>query len=1299
MWALVVVILGCSLVVGPATAFADDWQARSDRTQEVIERYKRELEANPVEGMMLNRLLGHVGRGAGLNALIAEYRQRVEANPNRTNLHLILGHLLKERGDYEDAYVHYDRAVELSPQSPLGWLGRGTIRLLTGERSAAMEDFEEALDRESNRQRRQDILRQLGELSFSQRDFDRGKEFFGRLLAMTPGDRFVREDYVSLLRQYRQLEEALEQYDELLRLAGSNTQQRANTLRDMAEVQEEMGRYDDALATYGQVLRLVSATSWLAREVRTQIVQVYRAAGDLVGFVDAYGSSWERAGADQQLLLAGVYAEMGRLEDALRLYQGLARRDRQATEPRRRIIRILERMGRDDDVPAAYADLIQAAPQRSEFAFELAEYHMRNGDRDQARQTLSTMENRFRNNSYVLLELADTYARYNFDQEARALFERVLQREPDDDMVLIEVGDFFFDRGERQRAIQIWERLPQSQLGQRQGRQRLAEVLVERGILSQGISVFQELLQETPEDEQLLRAMARAMERARRWDEALTTWQTMLEVSEVRQRRQEARARIVEIHQRQNTLRAEIRRWEQQYEGDDEVAAVEAGFFLIEAHLRLREFQQAETRLSEMKDRPGLSPDERASTLLLLEQTYVRSGRYEEAIAVLEELVEERPDMEQELLHRMADHALEARSGEAAVGYAARALEANPNDSRGQARLGDVYRGAGDLEAAARHYQTAIDIDHRAHEVYLKLGQVLRELGRISEAEQALMEVVRSAREEQLIRDAGEAMMSMARERNRLSALEVQWAPLALRMPVNPAHARLMMSLYTELAGPLLLDLYHGGPARQERAAEELYALGGRATTLLVEELQSGDRTRRARGLRLVAELQVEVAGSQLRRMINDDESRTQMAAIAAAARIGDPTLVPALETALEDGAAEVRHLAIWALGHVDSAAAQEVLYEIARGGTEGTAARLAWMGLGSSAPASVRELVGRELARDARGVVRGEGESALVMAAAERIIAAGQGEPYREDLERAARERRDRVGIWAAEALGLYGDARSAEVLWALALEADHRQARRGEAGLRRVMAATSVTPRSVLNEVHYFDWTQSRFDTEGLIARNTRRGQKAPGELEWNDVVDQALVSALSDGLTDGGAALQSRIADDLQGARALPFWDQDRTQRVATAVLDSPDAAELGTDRRTGFALLAGRLDEVGEPAGLDDDALRVALQVMHGHLDGGLVAGLLTEAMNRDDRAIRREALGKMATAGEADAENGMATFVLEQLDAEDPLIQLAAVKAVGRLRLQEAEPRLVELERDAAPTLRRALREARRALGR
>ncbi len=1303
VWALVVctTVLVSTVLVSTAMvgqAHADDWQveADDDRQRRVIERYREMLEENPVEGMALERLLGHVGRGAGLDGLINHYRGRVESSPDSVNMRLILGHLLKARGDYEDAYEHYDRAVELAAHNSLTWMSRGTIYLLTGERRKAMADFEEALERESSRERRQELLQELGELSFSQREFERGKEFFDRLLSELPRDEFVRMEYVRLLVQYRQLDEALEQYEVLLRMVSGDPRRRATMMADKAEVYELQGDWDAAIETYESTLSMVQSDSWLAREVRGKLVDIFRQSGRLEEFVDTYGQQWRRGDSAQQMAVADIYTEMGRLEDALELYQRLARRSRTAVEPREKIVSLLERLGRDDEIPGAYRDLMRAAPRSHRYGLELARYYMRLGDRDQAESVLEELRRRFWNESYVVLELAEHYGRWNFDDEAERAYERVLSREGDDSAVIIDVGDYYFDRGNRSRALEIWRTLPESTLGQREGSRRMAELLVERGIMAEGISVFERLIEDHPDDERLLRSMARALERARRWDDALQRWQELLEITENSRQQREARSRIVQLYERQQQLRAQIMRWSDAFEQEEAQEAVEAGFFLAEAHIRLREINEAEQILIALKDSDDLGHQDRTTVLLLLEQAYVRSERFDEAIAVLEELSEHDPQMRGELLQRKSDHAMEARADDAAVSYALQFLDANPDDARGQTRLGDVYRHVGDLEGAARHYSTAADIDPRAFDVRLKLGEVLVALGRLSEAEQILMEVVENASEDHLVRDAGAAMLRLARRHGRLDALETRWAPLAFRLPLRQAHAELMFDLYDLIAGPLMLRAYHGTATAREESQTRLYELGGRSASMLVEQLRSDSRGARMRALRMVAEMEVDLASSQVKRMLGQEDERLRPMAIVVAARLGDERFVEPLMELSEQGSATLRQLAIWALGHIDSSTARQALVDIVEQSPEGWESQLALFGLWSLQGADEVEVGRAWLERLVEDAAMDRREAALLLSVVGRTVFDGQGEVFRPLLTELARERQDRIGTWAAGLLGWYGDVDGAAVLWGLALSEDPATARRGEVGLAQMIDQSGPPPRRWAAEVRFFDWQDAKFQVARLLRSMEPHRivdvSDRDGEAQWPQALDRGLSQAVNGASED---PLSPSALLRITSGDSSPLWSPDNARRFARGMVES------STEQEQVLRILRDGVGEVDDLEGLDDQALTLVLRAI-AFVGGASVeqdwSRFFEDALAHETTRVRREALLALAaSASPQELSQPLGAMILEALHDEAPTVQLAAVHAVGQLGIVQARQTLVDLEVEARPNLRRAVRQARRAL--
>lgn len=1308
LWGAAVVALP-AILVSPHEAHAQDWEVQADdeRQQRVITRYREMLEEDPVEGLALERLLGHVGRGPGLDSLIEDYEQRLESNPESVNLRLVLGHLLKARGDYEQAFEQYDRARELAPQNSLTWLSRGSVSLLLGQHSAAMDDFEEALDRESSRQRRQELLQKLGELSFSQREFEQGKEFFERLLqGSPPEEEYLRNEYVRLLVQYRQFDEALDQYDRLLQMVAGDPRRRATTLADKAEVLQMQGDWDGAVETYEEVLQSVQADHWLAREVRTKLVDIFRQSGRLAEFIETYGSRWRRGDRAQQMAVADVYTEMGRLEEALELYRQIAARSRRAVEPREKIVGLLERLDRDEEVPAAYRDLMRAAPDNHRHGLALADYYMRLGDRDEAADLLDELRRDFWNQSYALLDLAEAFARWDFDDQAQRSFERVLAREADDSAVVIDVGDYFFDHGHRNRALEIWRTLPESNLGYREGSRRMAELLVERGVMSEGITVFERLIEESPDDERLLRSMAQALERARRWESALERWQQLLALTDTARQEREARSRIVRIYERQQQLRAQMAQWQEAFDdadtGSDE--AIAAGFLLAEAHIRLREVSAAEQVLTTLSERQDLEHQDRSTALLLLEQAFVRSERYDEAIAVLDDLATHDPEMRSEALRRQSDHAMAARADDAAVEYAQQLLEANPDDARGQTRLGDVYRQVGRLEQAVQHYETAVDIDPRAYEVLLKLGTLRMTLGRTSEAEQALMAVVKDAPEDHLVRDAGQAMLDLARRQNRLDALESQWAALANRVPVRAIHAELLFDLYDRLAGPLILRAYHGGARIQEESRLRLYELGGRAASMLVEQLRRDDQVSRMRALRMVAEMEVDLATNQVRRLLTAEEEQLQSMALAVAAGFQDPSFVEPLAQVLEGGGATQRQLALWALGHIDDDQARQILVELVANSPAGWEFDLALFGLGALQSDSEVDVVRRavEELSGARPIINGE-RAALVLRVFERTIQAGQGEQLRSLIGQWASGRQDRTGTQAAITLGAYGDTQAAAMLWSMALSDSSGMARRGEMGLAALVDDTELRPRQWRDEMRFFDWQDADFSVHRLLAsarlRPSTHGESTPQD--WNDTIAQGLRQALEDEPDQSWTPLIRRMSDG--GSRQ--WWNGERRRQTAQVMLEFADGQGADDEPEAATALamqIMGNARFEGGDAIDDGDTsswvlLLAALAEAPTPPQSQAVTPFLERALDHDAAAVRRTALEALAAFADSDGQRWEEP-ILDALNDPAMAVQIAAVKAVAAHGLHGATPQLAEMEAQARPNLRRALRQAQRALG-
>lgn len=911
-------ILFATLMFGSVPGWVvaqDDWSVSADRQQEIIRRYKQLLERTPTEGLAFTKLLDYVGKGKGLDALIAEYAARVEKTPEDVNLRLILGHLHKAKAEYEAALVQYEEAVKLDGSRPLVWLSRGAVHLLLQHQKEASADFEKALSLEKDKAAKQEILRKLADLAFNQRDWESAQKYYDQLVDLDPRNEYLRMEYAQVLVRYKRYDKALEQYEALLKLAGRDAKTRASTLRDMGDLYEQMGRDEEALKTYREAMGLVKAGNWLERELRQRIVGVYRRTDRLAELVAEYEKAWRNPNYDQAMELGDLYDELGQEEKALSFYRKAAAKSGRNVDPRLKIIRILERGGKDREVIAAYKELMRIAPTQYRYQLDLVRLYFRLGNRKEGEALLKQIASRFSRDTEVWVQLADTYMRFEMRDEALKAYQKLVKMDPKNDAYILGLGEFYYQTGELDRAVEVWVKLLESSLEPAEAYAKLGQVLAEHGLVERGLAHYEKAVEIAPKDLNVRRGLALAYENARQWQKAIDTWTYVLENADQPFTANEARSRVINIYRKQNRLRGKMREFEQAFTARP--PSVSAGFFLAESYVKLAEFESAERIYRELAAlaRAESKKDAEVDALLSLEKVYTQTGDYKAGILTLQRLAELLPARSKEYFHRIAELSLKVYEDDQAVQYATLAVQANPDDAIAQARLGDIYLKMGNLESAASQYRAAVDLDPRAFEIWMKLATLLVELGQFEEAEKTYRTIVTKAEDENLILDAGRRAVGLAEIDGRLAEVEGEFFPLVYRSPAKPAYRKLMLELYDRMTSPWVTQDRYGVDSERGAAARELAEIGQRALPVLLDALQVGDVSQRATAVRLLGDVRQGNGAVALGRMVEDPKDGLRVMAALGAAQIGDERAAAPLARVLNDSDPMIRELAIWSLG------------------------------------------------------------------------------------------------------------------------------------------------------------------------------------------------------------------------------------------------------------------------------------------------------------------------------------------------------------------------------------------------
>lgn len=1268
---------------GPADVWAQDWSVDGgdSRQKEILARYKEMLESNPSEGMAFQRVLEYVGRGKGLDGLIKEYEGKVKARPGQANLRLVLGHFLRTRGDNDAALAEYSKAVELAPKMPLAWLSRGKVLMLMGKRVDATADFERALELEKNRENQQELLRQLADLSFAQRDFERAEKYFDRLVALEPRNEYLRMEYAQALVQYKRFDKAILQYEAVLKLAGGNQSMRATTLRDMADVYAEMGRADRALETYNQALKLVRSDSWLAREVQGLIVNLYRREDRLHEYVDTVAGRWSKGSFDEQMLLGDMYQEVGRLDDALSTYAKAAAKNSRSVDPRIKTIRILERRGDDKAIVSAYEGLIRIAPTRYQYQFDLARHLFRMGDRARGVKTLDEIGRRFSREGHVQVQLADQYTRYDMNDKAQAIYEKLVRQEPKNEAYILSLGEFYFQAGEREKAISTWKKLIDSDLGKAQGNARLGEVLVDRGMVDQGIGYFAKAVELAPNDVRLHRGLAQAYERARRWDSAVETWMSILERATQPAAAGEARARVIDIYARQNLLRAKMREFAADFaeasssDASKRATGVRSGYFLAESHMKLQEISEAEVvfaRILEL-ERAGGRPANEA--LLALEKIYTQRGEFAAAIGVLEQLVEALPQLSSDFYHRMADLSLRLSDDQKAVQFASRALEANPDDAMAHARLGEVYQNMHDLEEAAKHYRTAIELDSRAFNLYVELAEILIKLGDSREAERLYRMVIRQSPDDGLVVITARKVMAMSAVRGRLDELETELHPLLFRSPPRPVFRNLLIEVYGRMAVPLIERSRYGQGAGRASAVNELDEIAGRAQPVLLDALQDRDVSQRVTALTMLGDMKSVGAAATIGRMVEDPNEALRVPAAIAAANIGDSRASEGLLRAANDAEPQIREISIWALGFTGGKSAAQGLERFLKNGQTQNQRILAAISLGRIGSADAAGVLSKALAEGERGGFADPVLPAVVWALGQSDNSSGGGAKAVALLGAVARS--DKASSQLVEAavaslakIALKNTNRAAieallDIYWS---ENTERRAYAGQA-LSKVAAGNNIAEAATLKslpvqDVRYIDMRVGNVRAGKIVdelmqaQRSIVRGEPAEFLMTNREVISQVAFKKLK-----AGGAVAKMVVQDLYDSTThgagLGIVTSVQPKDSESAALRAAALGEIVGSM--GNALRAYAVTGAGGGAKVEPAMLGL-LGVLGTNADYDLVVKYIGD----ESPEVRAAAVGALAGVAGGSMEASVFEKLIEALQDPHYSVRAAAIASFGRV---------------------------------
>jgi tetratricopeptide (TPR) repeat protein/HEAT repeat protein len=868
--------------------------------------------SRPGEQFPLERLVElYRQRDGTLDKLVEELTARAEkAGPEHYAALIALAGAFRHDAEHDRAASTYERAIAEAPKNPTAILALGRLLLDRGDKAGAKARFEEARPYVQNDADEEQLLRSLMSLSLDLKDFDAARRHHEELVKRAKGSFFARAELARELFSRSEFERAEAEYKELSKAAAGDNRALAPALRGLGLTLTRQGKNKEALDVLKKALDAAGGQSGLRREVLDSMVEVHRASGGVASLIAVLEK--ERAEDFERLsLLAGLYEEVGRVDDALSTYRrALRKRDDIAT--RQRVVALLEVSGKLDEAIREYQALIHASPHDSEFVFRLAEALIQRGERRAAIAEVEKLEARSAGDDDTLAGIVDFYERVEEQSRAMALLDRLSKTGQSDPRHIIDLGDRYYRQGDAKRAVEVWDRIKVVVRDRPKALLTLGEVLLEHDMSDKALELLRQAAELSPKETKYKRALALALERVtasasssrrnEQHDEARRIWEKVLEGAGTdKNAAREARQHIVTLWALDDRLgRVDDRL--NKYARPLEVRLaqkppdLEAGRLLGEVYTRLRRPADAERALKVVvANAPG---DQEA--YLALERALVLERKLPDAIRALEHLTKVDPRRAREYFQRMAQYSAELYRDEDAIRYASKAVELSPDDAEGHRKLGDMFRRRQDVEHAMVEFRLAIAKNDRLFPVYFDLAELLITRGEVEEADRLLRRVVRAAPDDDLVGRAARLSMQVNLGRGSLESLERELLPVVLGNPARPLYRRLLVEVYDNLAFPYVHEAKSSDPARAGAARDALRRIGERAVKPLLDALGDERDSQQRTAIELLSHISNRGAGPALVAYATgkaDGELRTR--AMIAVGALRDPELLPRLSSVI----------------------------------------------------------------------------------------------------------------------------------------------------------------------------------------------------------------------------------------------------------------------------------------------------------------------------------------------------------------------------------------------------------------
>lgn len=447
------------------------------------ERFLELLKKRPRAGTALDKVYGyHIQHGSLDKFCESLNEEAIEKSSGEA--WMLLGMVQMQRGQDAEARVALEKAEELLPKEPLACYYLGKTLVLLGDVDKAAEALERSIERNPSKADMLLVFQELGRLYQRMRRGDDAMAVWSRMEKFFPGDAQVQEQIAIVLSEEGATAEALTRFESLAKTTKDRFRKIEMAMR-AAQLKENLGKHDEALADFEKLLAQVNPDSWIHQDLRTRIDNVFLTRNDYDGLANYYTKWMEKNPDDIDAILriGRLLSVQRRSQEAKTWFAKAIERAPSNPAPRLALVDALERDREFGPAADEMKTLAEIQPDNPDMIVRWGELISSNQQLPEAERANAAAEvwnkllEKRSEDPVTVARVADLLRSIAKSDDAIAAYRKAISLAENELQYREYLGEYLFRLDRKDEAMAVWRDLASGPRESRENLVRLSEVL------------------------------------------------------------------------------------------------------------------------------------------------------------------------------------------------------------------------------------------------------------------------------------------------------------------------------------------------------------------------------------------------------------------------------------------------------------------------------------------------------------------------------------------------------------------------------------------------------------------------------------------------------------------------------------------------------------------------------------------------------------------------------------------------------------------------------------------------------